>query len=233
MKFFTCLNLILFSSYAMACSCFMVPMSAKKIMESDIMIEGKIIGKKGDRFENTFTVQVNEVIKGKVSQKTIPVKSAVSGAACGVDLRMNEVYYLFIYGYKGSYNTNLCSNNQIKSSSSKRYKNIIRQFKKDKNNTVWKDEQCELIGEGKIKKKAPVGEWKFYHPDQSLESQGAYKDGKKEGEWKSYYSKNASKDMWGRLTDEQKAIVKNKENILYKIIQYKNGEIEDSKFLFR
>ena len=232
MKFFTCLNLILFSSYAMACSCMFVPMSAKKIMESDIMIEGKIIDKKGDRFENTYTVQVNEVIKGKVSQKTIPVKSAVSGATCGVNLGMNEVYYLFIYGYKGSYNTSLCSDNRIKKSTSKRYKNIIRQFKKDKNNTVWKDEQCELIGEGKIKKKSPVGDWKFYHPDKSIESHGSYENGKKVGEWKQYYSKDASKEWWGRLTDEQKAIVKNKENILYRIIQYKNGEIADSKYLF-
>jgi len=238
--------MLLFSCCAMACSCFYTPMSAKKIMDAELAIEGKIVGKKivaepgsneapgeqsyGGSYE--YTVRVNDVIKGKYSKKTITIFSSTQGATCGVNLSLNEVYYLYAYTYGDYYSTGLCSNNSIKKSVSKRYKQIIRQFKKDKKNTIWTDEQCELVAEGKIVNEAANGNWKFYNPDGSMESEGIFKNGKKVGMWKEYYSKEYSADLWKRLTDEQKATVKNKENILVRIKNYADGEIENSENLF-
>lgn len=248
MKFFTCLTLILFSSYAMACSCMFVPMSAKKLMESQLAIEGKIIDKKvvaepgseaapdeshyGGYYK--YTVSIAEVINGNYKGKTLTIYSHTQGATCGVNLSLNETYYLYAYGSGGNYSTGLCSDNRMKKSVSKRYKQIIKQFKKDKHNMKWKDEQCMLVGEGKIVKKSPVGDWKFYHSDesQSLQSEGSFKNGMKEGEWREYHSKEQSVYMWKDLSEEQKASVKNRENILYKIAQYKDGQQIDSKYLF-
>lgn len=201
-------------------------------MQSDLVLEGKIIGKEEVAHTYKYTVRVKDEIKGKVSKKTITVMSPISGAACGVNLRLNEVYYLYIYGRGDSYKTNLCSNNQMKSAASKRYKNIIRQFKKDKKNTVWTDEQCQIVGEGKIVKQAPEGSWKFYHQDGSIESEGIYKNGKKVGMWKEYYAKERSAELWKRLTDEQKVTIKNQENILVRIINYADGNVENSEELF-
>ena len=232
MRILSLISMLLFSGYAMACSCFYTPMSAKKIMQSDLMIEGKVIGKVEDGYNYKYTVRVKDVIKGKIPVKTITVMSAISSAACGVNLRPNEVYYLYIYGKGGSYSTNLCSNNQMKSASSKRYKNIIRQFKKDKKNTIWNDEQCQLVGEGRIINESAEGSWKFYHPDGSMESEGMYKNGQKVGMWKEYQNRKYSMELWARLTDEQKAIVKNKENILVRILNYADGNIENSEILF-
>jgi len=66
-----------------------------------------------------------------------------------------------------------------------------------------------------------------------VESEGIFKNGKKVGMWKEYYSKEYSADLWGRLTDEQKKMVKNKENILVKIVNYHDGAIENSEKLFQ
>lgn len=216
-------------------------------MESELVLEGKIIGKKvvDDPSSNEeapeaqfsfgyykYTVQIKDLIKGTYSKRTISIVSPTQGSACGVNLGLNEVYYLYTYSSSGYYHTNLCSDNRLKKLVSKRYKQIIRQFKKDKKNTIWKNEQCELAGKGKIVDEKPIGDWIFYNPDLSIESQGSYKNGKMEGEWKNYYSKEASKDLWARLEESQRAKVKNKENILYRIVQYKNGNVEDSKYLY-
>ena len=249
MKNLIIISLLLFSSVAEACSCFMVPMSAMKIMESELVLEGKIIDKKvvddphsneevtdlqfsfGQYFK--YTVQVKDLIKGQYSKRTISIVSSTQGSACGVNLGLNKVYYLYVYAQGGYFNTNLCSDNRLKDSVSERYKQIVRQFKKPKKNTIWKNEQCELAGKGKIVDGKAKGEWIFYHPDESIESHGPYNDGKKEGEWKSYYSKKASKALWDGLEEAQRAQVKNKENILYRVVQYKDGEMGDSKYLYR
>ena len=232
MKFLSLIPMLFFGFYTMACSCLYTPMSAKKIMQSDFMLEGKIMAKEEISYDYQYTIRVKDVIKGKVSKKTITVTSAISSAACGVNLKLNEVYYLFLNQRGGgSFKTNLCSNNQIKSSSSKRYKNIIKQFKKAKKNTIWNDEQCQLVGEGKIVKEAAEGPWKFFHEDGSLESEGIYKNGNKVGMWKDYYDKDRSTDLWKRLTDEQKKAIQNKENILIRVSNYDNGKLEDSERL--
>jgi len=220
-------------------------MGVDHIVGFDIVFRGEVVAKKLIRdtakvsssfvrrdnkplvFVSTvYTFKIKEKIKGLSRLKYVDIHSS---SMCGAYFLEEEEYY--VYGYqnngKKGYSSSSCSGNIKKSTVGKHYKKIIRQYKRSRKNQKWKNINDQIIAEGKVQKRRPVGDWVIYHPDGNIKKKGSYVKGKKHGVWKYYYNKKSSLYHYPQLLEHQKKKVKNKSNLLDRTEEYDHGKIVD------
>ncbi len=242
-------SFLILSYFASGCSCAYQKVDVQKIMQHDLVFEGKIIEK--EEVSNTagknetpsgplrsmgyfkYTFAVKKLINGDQNQKQIIVYSASTGAACGVNYKLGDEYYLFAYKYQGAFHTGLCSQNVKKDKATKPLKKLMCSYRKSKKLKEWKDIENKLTASGKVVNKKAEGLWVLYHDDKTVKAEGDFVKGKKHGDWKYSYSEVASAKLLGRIDDQQKGKIKNEKNIVYKIEHYDKGEKTGEEYLFK
>jgi antitoxin component YwqK of YwqJK toxin-antitoxin module len=231
------LVLTVFAFQLFACSCMYQPMGINKIMQSEVLVSGKIIDKSIVRFEEgkevviakdddsrygmfKYTLQIQERIKGIGKENTIHFYSSTSSSICGVNYAEGAELYVFLYSSNSGWYTGACSGNISKENLSDEVKSIIQKFKAANGKQKWFNEYKKLEAIGKVRKGKVRGKWKFYFSDGTLSAQGKYKRGKKKGEWKVYQEP-------ANLPEYDEAVDPNKEKtepVLESIEYYKKGE---------
>lgn len=110
MKYLLILGLFLTSKVSLACRCAELDAITKQEVKdaTDIFI-GKVVAV--DTLVNSdkviYSISVTETIKGEQRQERI-VKTSISGAACGLTLKLGDVWFFFITSYKGELRVNMC-----------------------------------------------------------------------------------------------------------------------------
>lgn len=86
---------LLLAGPAYACSCAQLPLDAQ-VAAADVLVVGEVDGlESGDRTLEV-TVAVEQVVRGDVESGTLRIRTADSGAACGLDfLAVGERYAFF------------------------------------------------------------------------------------------------------------------------------------------
>ncbi len=248
-------NFLFFNNISYSCDCNIQKMSVGKIIRSDFVFKGKIIEKQilYDTIELKYpsrnkinllpkikyTFKVKEQIKGSYKKNKIEIISPGSGGMCGVYYSIGDEYYIYASHVNPriseAYNsTNNCLQNLKVSKANKKYKEIIREYKRSRKTRVWKDIDNVLFAKGKISKENPIGEWTFYHKDGSIKSNGKYSNGKKEGIWNYYYPKEFSLKIKDSIDKEILDKSSNKNNLLCRFEIYDQGrKVKDVKLIER
>lgn len=94
---------------AYACSCAPPPPPKKALEGSDAVFSGKVTKIEIDekKFRKEVTIEVQTVWKG-AKKKTLVVRTASNGAACGYDFKKGKSYLVYCFGKK-SLSTSICT----------------------------------------------------------------------------------------------------------------------------
>lgn len=243
MKGLSLLLILLSSHYAWAeCNCIFTPLNVQKIIRYDLVFEGELLEKRQvekdskiwgnhaftDRKIYKYTFEVKDLIKGKGISKNVEIYAPEGRPGCQSNFERGKTYFIFSNQHDGLFHTRYCNENKLKKETKRRYRKIIRQFKKADRQKKWKNEKKKLTAKGLITNNHAEGIWIFYNPDKSIESVGNHVNSKKDGEWRQYLNKKASTNLWKKLTDEQKTNIENPKNILSLILTYDKGKVVDS-----
>lgn len=103
------LFLFLVSSYSYACSCLYSEFGIKDYQNAAFIVDGKItkITSNENELVKEITFKVRKTIKGKIS-KIMTITTALDSAACGLNVKENDRWLLFVYEYNGKLNVGLC-----------------------------------------------------------------------------------------------------------------------------
>lgn len=224
---------------AFACSCISVPLSARKIVDSELVIKGKIIDKEeiglmpGQDKETTFfqnhykyTVLVKDLFRGLTPKNEIIVYSSTSGSLCGVNYKVGAELFLFINSWEGNYQTGLCSGNISVKYATRKEKRIFKKYSCILNKRKHKNVEGQLVAEGNLRKGVPDGEWNYYFENGKLEMKGTFENGMKQGEWIRYYS-DAS---WEKFAKKNNLSDVPPENRVQRIMIFDKGVFVEDKY---
>lgn len=144
MKKVLILLLFLISSYSYACSCLYSEFGIKDYQNANYILDGKItkIRRNENKLEKEITFKVRKSIKGN-TKDIVKITTAFNSAACGLNVKENDRWLLFVYEYKGQLNVGLCGknvryskrkgeSNKQKRKNCKLRKKMIRQMKEFK-----------------------------------------------------------------------------------------------------
>jgi hypothetical protein len=103
---------LLISTSSLACSCIYSEFSKKDYDQAAYIINGKALKVVLDKntHERVITFKVSKSFKGKVDE-IIEIRTAYSGASCGVKVNNEDKWLLFVYEYNGRKTISLCSKN--------------------------------------------------------------------------------------------------------------------------
>jgi antitoxin component YwqK of YwqJK toxin-antitoxin module len=190
------IRLIIFTSifilptWTFACSCndFGGPVTIKDYNANQFIFSGKAKKVSIDKNETVdkqrqIDFEINEVFKGYFSERIIKIYTSLSDASCGLLVKENEEWIMWAYIQDNVVSTNLCTKSVKKEGISATDLQSLKYFKSNPSATEWRNELGVTIATGKIEGNIPVGHWKYFYPDGSVEMSGSYLNGKENGKW--------------------------------------------------
>lgn len=112
MKRIVTILLLLTSTTLFACSCIRSEFSKRDVNNAYYIVHGKVLGVEYDEKnrQNVIAFRVQKTIKGS-APKIIKIRTAASGATCGLHVKKREKWLLFIYESGGQLGVGLCDKN--------------------------------------------------------------------------------------------------------------------------
>lgn len=201
------LSIILIPTWTFGCTCndFGGPITIKDYNENQFIISGKAIRvtiNKNETYDKQRQIdfEIDEIFKGEFSERIINIFTSISDASCGLFVKENEEWIIWAYIQDNVISTNLCTKSSKKERTSESDIKSLRYYKSNPATTDWRNELGVKIATGKLEKNNPIGFWKYYYPDGSIEMAGSYLNGKEHGTWITYF---APKHIISRLRFEK------------------------------
>tara|TARA_R110000787_G_scaffold192886_9_gene304407 strand:+ start:12341 stop:12781 length:441 start_codon:yes stop_codon:yes gene_type:complete len=109
MKYICLLFIFLISTSSYACSCISTEFGRNTYKQAAYIVKGEVINIEFDekKYQKIITFIVDESYK-KSTEKTITIRTAISGAACGLQVNKNDEWLFFVYEYEGDKFVGLC-----------------------------------------------------------------------------------------------------------------------------
>ena len=109
MKYICLLFIFLISTSSYACSCMSTEFVRNTYKQAAYIVKGEAINVEIDeeKYQRIITFRVDESYK-KTTEKTITIRTAISGAACGLGVNKNDKWLFFVYEYEGEKFVGLC-----------------------------------------------------------------------------------------------------------------------------
>ncbi len=212
MKYFFTVILILSGFYFLnACSCSFEPFSIIDIVESNIVFRGTLKEKKDEDRLVRMEFEIQEMIHGNYNEKTISIFTAISGAACGINIDLNREIILLSRIQKGKYKTSLCYRNKYVDEASNEYLRVISDYRSTNERKYWLDIINDTVALGTVEMGVPKGFWEFYK-NGKLKKDGLFSNGQKDGTWNWYRSKR--NDRKNNICSQSR---------VYYLVEYNNG----------
>ena len=190
MKLIFLAAIFIMPTWAFACSCnnFGGPITIKDYNSNQFIISGKAIKVVIDNNETIdkqrqIDFEIDEVFKGYFPDKIIRIYTSLSNASCGLFVKENEEWIIWAYIKDNVISTDLCTKSSKKALTSDKDLKFLKYFKSNPSTAEWRNEFGVTIAIGKMESNKPVGNWKYFYPDGSVEMAGSYLNGKKHGKW--------------------------------------------------
>jgi antitoxin component YwqK of YwqJK toxin-antitoxin module len=186
--FFISILVIPTGTTACTCNNFWGPVTIKDYNQNEFIMLGRAKKVTIDKNETVdkqrqIDFEIDELFKGDIVEKTIKIYTSFSDASCGLFVKENEEWIIWAYVRNNVVTTNLCTRSSKKELLNDTDLKSLKYFKSNPTATEWRNESGAKMAVGKMENNKPVGHWKYFYPDESLEMEGSYLNGKQHNKW--------------------------------------------------
>ncbi|MEN0094707.1 MAG: hypothetical protein AAGB30_04960 [Pedobacter sp.] len=225
---------------SVACSCITFgPLSIKDFNESQAFFIGRVTAiqtlvNPTDYNGVEVTLEVKEIFKGFTNLKELKIYTASNGAACGLPFAKNEEWLIDAYLANGKLATNMCTRSRMLAFAKKEELALLRSFSNQAGKQVWMVNGVKR-GEGAMKNNSPVGYWRYFYPDGSIQQEVTYLDGKPNGRLVEYFDATVLEKAYRNMKVNEMDILLDHtyfQNKPQEIANYKNGKLHGERLSF-